>query len=311
MGTSVPRERSLSWDALNLPTLPAASLDNPFTAREVWEAINDSPAEKAPGPDGFNGIFYRRCWGIIRPEIMAFFQHVYNLAGGDFVSLNSAFVCLLPKAAGASRISDFRPISLIHSVAKLFAKVLAQRLSPVIGRMISPAQSAFLKTRTLHDNYVYVRNTARALHRRKKASLLLKLDFAKAFDSVSWEYLLELLQHLGFSTHWRDWIALLLSSASSEILLNGSNGKPIRHRRGLRQGDPLSPLLFILALDPLQRILQLATSAGVLSQLPVREDKLRTSLYEDDAVLFLNPVRTEVYQCSSMKCILNLPLIVP
>jgi hypothetical protein len=294
LGTSVPRERSLNWEALDLPTLPDAGLDNPFTAKEVWEAIKDSPAEKAPGPDGFNGFFYRRCWGIIRPDIMAVFQHLFHLAGGDFASLNRAFVCLLPKTAGASRIGDFRPISLIHSVAKLFAKVLARRLSPVMGAMVSPAQSAFLKNRTLHDNYLYVRNTARTLHRRKRPSLLIKLDFAKAFDSVSWEYLLELLQRLGFSSRWRDWLSLLLSSAASEIILNGTNGRSIRHRRGLRQGDPLSPLLFILALDPLQRILQLATEAGTLSTLPIREAKLRTSLYADDAVLFLNPVRAEV-----------------
>jgi hypothetical protein len=85
----------------------------------------DSPAEKAPGPDSFNGVFYRRCWGIIRSEIMACFQHIYNIAGGDFASLNRAFVCLLPKAANAARVGEFRPISLIHSLAKLFAKVLA------------------------------------------------------------------------------------------------------------------------------------------------------------------------------------------
>jgi hypothetical protein len=225
---------------------------------------------------------------------MAFFQHIYNIAGGDFASLNRAFVCLLPKATNAARVSEFRPISLIHSIAKLFAKVLARRLSPVIGRMVYPAQSAFLKGRTLHDNFVYVRNTARALHRKKKAALLLKIDFAKAFDSVSWEFLLELLQRLGFSARWRDWISLLLSSATSVVLLNGTEGKPVRHRRGLRQGDPLSPLLFILALDPLQRILQAATDAGILSRLPIREAKLRTSLYADDAVLFLNPIRAEV-----------------
>jgi hypothetical protein len=100
--------------------------------------------------------------------------------------------------------------------------------------LISPAQSAFLKGKTLHDNFVYVRNTARTLHRKNKAALLLKIDFAKAFDYVSWEYLLELLHRLGFSARWRDWIALLLSSATSSILLNGTEGEPIRHRRGLR-----------------------------------------------------------------------------
>jgi hypothetical protein len=156
MGTSIPRTRSLSWEDLNLSMLPVNGLDQPFTAKEIWDAIMDSPADKAPGPDGFNDVFYRRCWGIIRPKVMDFFQHVYNIAGGDFTSLYRALVCLLPKTTNAPRASDFSPIRLIHSTTKLFSNVLARRLSPVIGRMVSPAQSAFLKGRTLHDNFVYV-----------------------------------------------------------------------------------------------------------------------------------------------------------
>jgi hypothetical protein len=163
-----------------------------------------------------------------------------------------------------------------------------------MGGLISHAQSAFLKTRCIHDNYLFVSNLARALHRKNKPSLLLKIDFAKAFDSVSWEYLLELLQHLGFPSRWRDWIALLLSSTSSSVLLNGSEGAQFVHRRGLRQGDPLSPLLFILAIDPLHRLLQRTTDLGGLSPLPLREATLRASLYADNAIVFLNPVRSEL-----------------
>lgn len=104
------------------------------------------------------------------------------------------------------RVGDFRPISLINSVPKLIAKVLSLRLSAVIGSLVSPAQSAFLKTRCLQDNFLYVQNCVRSLHRKKKAALLIKLDIARAFDSVSWEYILELLTELGFSARLRDWI---------------------------------------------------------------------------------------------------------
>jgi hypothetical protein len=163
LGEKESRSYTLNWEALDLPSIPAVGLDNPFTSKEVWEAIKDSPAEKAPGPDGFTGIFYRRCWSVIKPEIMVAFDHAFRLAGGDFAALNGALICLLPKKDDAALVTDYRPISLTHSVAKLFSKVLARRLTPLIGDLISQAQSAFIKTRCLHDNFLFVRNLARAL----------------------------------------------------------------------------------------------------------------------------------------------------
>uniref|UniRef100_A0A453NQS0 Reverse transcriptase domain-containing protein n=2 Tax=Aegilops tauschii subsp. strangulata TaxID=200361 RepID=A0A453NQS0_AEGTS len=94
---------------------------------------------------------------------------------------------------------------------------------------------------------------------------------AKAFDNVSWEYLLELLQALGFSARWRDWITMLPATSTSSFLLNGAAGKQIIHCRGLRQGDPLSPLLFIIAIDPMHRLLQRAMELGQLDSLPGRD----------------------------------------
>jgi hypothetical protein len=124
--------------------------------------------------------------------------------------------------------------------------------------------------------------------------LFLKLDIAKAFDSVQWEYLLEVMQHMGFGQGWRDLICILWGSTTSRILLNGIPGKPIKHRRGLRQGDPLSPMLFILAMDPLQRLLDKATEQGLLSPIGADPIKMRTSLYADDAALFIRPTVSDI-----------------
>lgn len=113
--------------------------------------------------------------------------------------MNSAFIDLLPKKDVATEMGHFRPISLIHSIAKIITKILSMRLATALKHVISPARTAFQKGKCIHDSYMYVQGCVKAPHREKKPALLLKLDIAKAFDSLSLEYLLELLQRLGFS----------------------------------------------------------------------------------------------------------------
>lgn len=117
---------------------------------------------------------------------------------------------------------------------------------------------------------------------------MLSVDIAKAFDTVAWPYLLDMLRARGFGSRWCNWMAMLLSSSTSKILLNGETGAAINHRRDLRQGDPLSPLLFILAMEPLPRLFELATDAGALSPITDARATLRVSLFPDDAMLFLS-----------------------
>ena len=121
-----------------------------------------------------------------------------------------------------------------------------------------------------------------------------KLDITKAFDSVRPEYQLNLIRKLGFPSRWRDWVGALLSTSSSRVLLNGVPNTPIKHGRGLRQGDPLSPLLFVLAIDPLQKVIELAIELQMLTRLRGRAATIRTSMYADDTVIFVNPVKEDV-----------------
>jgi hypothetical protein len=149
----------------------------------------------------------------------------------------------------ASSAGDFRPISLIQSFAKLVTKILANRLGPYLQDLVAAKQCAFIRGRSIHDNFMLVQQSIKFLHKRRISSLLLKLDISKAFDSVSWAFLLEILTHLGFGPVWRNLISNLLFTSSTQVLLNGSPGNHIFHRRGLRQGDPLSPMLFVLVMD--------------------------------------------------------------
>jgi len=146
---------------------------------------------------------------------------------------------------------------------------------PHMNSLISKSQSAFIKKRSIHDNFMSVQCAIRRFHRSKTPSLFLKLDITKAFDSVRWEYLLTMMSRLGFPPKWREWIASLLSTSSSHILLNGVPTAPINHRRGLRQGDPLLSLLFVNAIDPLQKILDLAIEEGHLAKFRGKQTVMR------------------------------------
>ncbi|WVZ55635.1 LOW QUALITY PROTEIN: hypothetical protein U9M48_006273, partial [Paspalum notatum var. saurae] len=290
LGAPPARENTLNWNVMGLNTLQGDLLELPFEEEEILAAINKLNAENAPGPDGFTGLFFRIAWPIVKEDVLRAFNYFYQLHDQHFRNLNSAHICLIPKNAEAVSFSDFRPISLSHSLAKIISKVLASRLAPHLDRL----PSAFIRKRSIHDNFLYTQNLIRELKRVKAPTLFLKLDIAKAFDSVRWDYLLEVLQQMGFGNRWRDWVSILLRTANSAVLLNGDRGDYFQHGRGLRQGDPLSPLLFIIAIDPLQKLFSLAAEQGFLTPVHHRAARLRVSLYADDAAIFLNPNRNEV-----------------
>jgi hypothetical protein len=225
---------------------------------------------------------------------MAALHCLFNLNSQGFEMLNSANIVLLPKKLEALRVTDFRPISLIHSIAKIFSKLLANRLAPHMNSLVSNCQSAFIKKRSIHDNFLYVQGAVRKMHKFKMPSLFMKLDIHKAFDTVNWSYLLEVLQALGFGPRWREWVSTLFRTTTSCAILNGHKGPSFSHARGVRQGDPLSPMLFILAMDPLQRLLDMATQQGILTPVPPVAAKWRTSMYADDAAIFINPIKEDV-----------------
>ena len=122
-----------------------SKLELPFTEDEVWRTIQQLPSDKAPGPDGYIGRFYKPRWAIIKEDIMVAISAVWSRKMVNFGTLNSAYITLLPKKEGAEQPKDFRPISLVHSFAKLITKLLANRLAPRLPQIVSPNQSAFIK----------------------------------------------------------------------------------------------------------------------------------------------------------------------
>jgi hypothetical protein len=321
VGTNSARSRRLNWVALGYSPFNLEDLDMPFMEQELFGIIKSLPSEKAPGPDGFIGIFYKECWGVIKDDLFQAVMGFYNHKTSKMHLFNEANIVLLPKTQEPTTMADYRPISLINSITKIITKLLATRLAPHMNQLVSQAQNAFIKKRCIHDNFLYVQRVIQMLHKKKQQALFIKLDISKAFDCVGWQYLLEVLTALGFSTKWRNWISSILGTSSSRIIINGRTTQNIKHAKGLRQGDPLSPLLFIIAIDPLQRIIDQAARQGLLQPVLPTKANLRCSLYADDAALFAHPSPVEMDrlqkilllfgECSGLKVNMNKTEIFP
>jgi mannosylglycoprotein endo-beta-mannosidase len=239
---------------------------------------------------------------------MEAFQALWS---GDCRGLHKAnqdLVSLLPKHAKAVEVKDFRPISLIHSVAKLLAKVLSSRLAPHMAEIVGSQQSAFIRGCCLHDNFQLVHCTARKLHALKRDSILLKLDITKAFDTMDWAFLLEVLTKLGFGQRWIAMVCGFLGMASTLVVVNAAPGGLIFNCRGLRQGDPLSPLLFDTVMETLQLMLERAAELGLLTELAAMGIRHRTSMYAD---VWLPSSARRGWTCSPVRLLWRISGLLP
>jgi hypothetical protein len=264
-----------------------------FSGEEVKNALFQMLLTKAPGPDGFPAHFFQRHWELCRDEVTSVVLRV--LRGDDDPSLiNNTSIVLIPKVTNPEELGQFRPISLCNVIYKIASKVVANRLRTILPEIISQEQSAFVPGRLITDNIV---TTYECLHfmKQKRACDLrccaLKLDMKKAYDRVEWQYLQAVMLKLGFRTVWVDMIMRLVTSVTFSVLFNGERLDNFKPSRGIRQGDPISPYLFLLAAEGLSCLLKdkvqssmVAPSAPMVSHL----------LFADDSLLFFKASRENV-----------------
>ncbi|XP_076953244.1 uncharacterized protein LOC143627270 [Bidens hawaiensis] len=198
----------------------------------------------------------------------------------------SSFIALIPKKKDPVGLVDFRPISLIGCINKVVSKVLVGRLKSVIGGLILVEQSAFLANRSILDGPLVLNEVVAWLNKSGMKGMLFKVDIDKAYDSVNWGYLDSIMIQMGFLTRWRRWVNAIIVSARASVLVNGSRTREFQCTRGIRQGDPLSPLLFLIAMVGLSGILKEAVSKGFFHGIRVGHNgpTLSHFLYADDAV---------------------------
>ena len=186
--------------------------------------VRSMNGDKSLRPDGFPMLFFHACWQVIKSDLLAVFAEFY--ATGSFErSLNATFLTLILKKANAGEdreVRDFRPISLLGSVYKIVAKVLANRLSMVLGQLVSSPQNAFVKGRQITDSVLIANEILDSRLKDKLPGVICKLDIEKAYDHVNWHFLLYLLERYGFPGKWSQWIYFCISTVHFSILINGS-----------------------------------------------------------------------------------------
>ena len=268
-----------------------ALLTAPFVKEEFKEAIFSMHPDKCSGPDGYNPGFYQHFWHMCSDDI--FKDCCSWLEVGHFpASLNTTNIALIPKGASQTTMKDWRPIALCNVLYKIIAKVLANRLKRVLPKCISDQQSAFVPGRSILDNAMVA---IEVIHHMKtkvtgKAGgcVALKLDISKAYDRMDWDYLQAVMRRMGFCERWVSWMVMCVETVDYSVIVNNELVGPVVPGRGLRQGDPLSPYLYIICAEGLSSLIRYAERRGDISGISICHGAPFVShlLFADDCFLF-------------------------
>ncbi|XP_051145949.1 uncharacterized protein LOC127261695 [Andrographis paniculata] len=272
-----------------VPLAECARLLAPPTRMEVHAVVFSIDQDSVAGPDGFSAAFYQKCWDIIRDDV---FDAVLDFfSGAPLLKFYTATtLVLIPKTEGPVAWTDYRLISLCNVSCKIITKLLTARLGPLLLQLLSPHQSGFVRGRAIADNILLASEMVHDLNLRGDShNLLLKLDLNKAYDRVSWRFLRHALTRFGFPAHFITLIMNCVEHAWYSMFVNGDLGGFFPSSRGLRQGDPLSPTLFVLAADLLSRGLErLYNRYPDLYYRCRGRFRLTHLAYADDVLIFAN-----------------------
>jgi hypothetical protein len=279
------------------------SLIRPFNLEEIEDVINDCDGNKSPGSDGFNFNFVKAFWNVMKGEVRILFDQFYANASLP-KSFSSYFVTLIPKVNSPLSLREFRPISLLGCLYKLVAKVLAKRLCLVMNSIVEPTQSAFLKGRQLVDGVLVINELVDFAKKTGRECLIFKVDFEKAYDSVEWSFLDYMLGRFGFDERWKSWIRTCVFAGNMSILVNGSPTEEINIKRGLKQGDPLAPFLFLLVAEGLGGLMKRAVELNRFEGFLIGNQGVMVShlQYADDTLCIGAPTLENLW---TMKAILR------
>lgn len=265
------------------------ALAAPFTREEIQKAFFSLPRNKSPGPDGYPAEFFTANWKVVGPDMINAVTEFF-VSGKMLQQWNATILTLIPKKQNAVKISDFRPISCCNTAYKVIAKLLAARLKQILPDVISNTQSAFIPGRLLLENVLMATELVQGYNWKNitKRSML-KVDLKKAFDSLNWSFIISILQALRLPPNFINLISQCITTTRFSVAVNGELGGYFRDTKGLRQGDPLSPYLFVLAMEVLAQMLNSSFNTGLIGYHPAALNPPITHLaFADDVMIFFD-----------------------
>lgn len=265
------------------------NLCRPISNAEIWNIVSSISPFKAPGPDGIQAVFYHKYWNIIGEDVCTFVKNCFN-TNSIPLDTNKTLIALIPKIDKPDNIKMFRPISLCNVRYKIITKLIVARLRPYLDKIIGPYQSSFIPGRSTTDNIIITQEVLHTLRNKKgkQGGVIVKIDLEKAYDKVSWKFLLDTLIFFNLNPAWTALIMNCVTSVNSSILWNGETLEEFSPGRGLRQGDPLSPYLFVLCMERLSILIDKKCDSGSWKGIKVSRDSQTIShlFFADDLILF-------------------------
>lgn len=257
--------------------------------QELHKIIKNMRSNASLGPDGLSAAFYKAAWNWIAQDVTQLVTHFYTTASLQH-PLNHTFITLVPKKMQPTLPQDFRPISLCNVIYKLIAKTLADRLKPHLPNYIDHSQAAFIESRHISSNIIITQELVHSFSLKswKDHAFIIKLDLAKAFDRMEWTFIESALTHIDLNDHFIRLIKVCISTSTLSVLVNGEPTDSISPTRGIRQGCPLSPYLFVVAINELSIRLNQAMSDAAITGVSLGPGcpPIHSLLFADDLILY-------------------------
>ena len=272
-----------------LKTEDREEMEGPLSVEECKKALDTFEGDKTPGEDGFTVEFYKIFFDLIGQDLVASFNAAYEVNELS-ISQRRGIVTLIPREDGSLlELQNWRPITLLDVDCKIATKAIAKRIEPYLPTLIHSDQTGFIKGRYIGENIRLIEDVMEYTKVHNIPGILIALDFKKAFDSLEWGYIMNTLDAFNFGTSIKRWISTFYTNIESAVINNGFLTNWFKPSRGVRQGCPLSPFLFILSAELLANKIRQDTK---IKGIKILENEIKLSQFADDTNLFCADLET-------------------